>query len=102
MISTGIVRQMDEKARITLPAGLRKSMELDLGDEVEFSVRDGGIAIKKHEPYCVFCHVAMPMMYYFFEHYVCIECVKSIKGVRLTRTLKERINGRGRKSNKKP
>ena len=55
MKSTGIVRQLDSMGRIVLPSDLRKSLDLEERDSVEFFSDDGMIILRKYQPTCVFC-----------------------------------------------
>ncbi len=44
-----IVRKMDELGRIVVPKDIRKTLQIDSEDYVEFSVFDGCIMIRKVE-----------------------------------------------------
>ena len=59
MKTTGIVRKIDELGRVVLPIEMRKTLNLQIRDEVEIQMQDKSIVIKKYEPEkdnrCVFC-----------------------------------------------
>jgi len=54
MKATGIVRNLDNLGRVTLPIELRRNMNLDIKDPVEIFVEDDMIILKKYEPSDVF------------------------------------------------
>lgn len=39
-------RRVDEKGRITIPQGIRESLHIDPGEEVEVALEDGRIVIR--------------------------------------------------------
>lgn len=54
MKATGIVRNLDNLGRVTLPIELRRSLNLDLKDPVEIFVDGDSIILKKYEPRDIF------------------------------------------------
>ena len=50
MVSTGIVRKLDELGRITLPIELRRSMGILDRAPLEIIVDDDRIVLKKYQP----------------------------------------------------
>lgn len=54
MKATGIVRNLDNLGRITLPIELRRNLNLDIKDPVEIFVDEGQIVLKKYEPSDIF------------------------------------------------
>lgn len=49
--STGIVRRLDDLGRVVVPQTLRRTMELQAGDPIEFLIsEDGDIIIRKYDP----------------------------------------------------
>jgi AbrB family transcriptional regulator, transcriptional pleiotropic regulator of transition state genes len=55
LVSTGIVRQMDELGRIVIPIEIRKRLGLTEKDPVEISLRGETIMLAKAQTVCVFC-----------------------------------------------
>lgn len=55
MKSTGITRPIDRLGRITIPMELRKSLNLNEGDRVDFAVEGDRIIIKKYISGCHCC-----------------------------------------------
>lgn len=54
MKATGIVRNLDNLGRVTLPIELRRNLNLDIKDPVEIFVEEDKIILKKYEPSDVF------------------------------------------------
>ena len=55
MKSTGIVRRVDELGRIVLPVELRRTLDINIKDELEIFVEQDRIILTKHESACLFC-----------------------------------------------
>lgn len=55
MKRTGMIRQIDELGRITLPIELRRSLDIIEHDSIEISMENDAIVLRKHESCCVFC-----------------------------------------------
>lgn len=54
MKETGIVRNLDNLGRVTLPIELRRNLNLDIKDPVEIYVDEDRIVLKKYEPSDIF------------------------------------------------
>lgn len=78
MKSTGIVRQIDPLGRIVLPRDLRKSLNLNDHDSVEFFLEGNTIVIKKYLPTCIFCGNAENLVS-FKGKCVCPSCAKKLQ-----------------------
>ncbi|WP_010273694.1 AbrB/MazE/SpoVT family DNA-binding domain-containing protein [Paenibacillus senegalensis] len=80
MKSTGIVRLVDELGRIVLPIELRRVLELEEGDPVEFFYDDEkqSIMIRKYRAEeCLFCKGTVELRY-FKERFICAHCITSM------------------------
>lgn len=55
MRATGIVRKVDELGRIVIPIELRRTMDIDLRDNIEIFMDGENIVLKKKKESCVFC-----------------------------------------------
>ncbi|MBU7006331.1 AbrB/MazE/SpoVT family DNA-binding domain-containing protein [Phosphitispora fastidiosa] len=55
MKATGVVRKVDELGRVVIPIELRRTLEIDEKDSLEFFVDGEKIILRKYEPACVFC-----------------------------------------------
>ena len=47
MKTTGVIRKLDELGRITLPIELRRSLDLDVKDGLEITVRTTVLSLRK-------------------------------------------------------
>ncbi len=77
MISTGIVRKIDEVGRVVLPIELRRTMDLQVNDALEIFVEDNVIMLKKYEPACIFCGSAKDVQT-FKGKIICGNCRQSL------------------------
>ncbi|MBO1004737.1 AbrB/MazE/SpoVT family DNA-binding domain-containing protein [Pseudogracilibacillus auburnensis] len=50
MKSTGIVRKVDELGRVVIPIELRRTLGINIKDELEIYVDGNQICLKKHDP----------------------------------------------------
>ncbi|MFZ5988042.1 MAG: AbrB/MazE/SpoVT family DNA-binding domain-containing protein [Bacillota bacterium] len=79
MKSTGIVRKVDELGRIVLPMELRRTLEIEEKDPIEFFVDGASVVLKKYQPYCIFCKNATDVENYKGKN-VCKSCLEELKG----------------------
>jgi transcriptional pleiotropic regulator of transition state genes len=77
MKSTGIIRKVDELGRIVLPIELRRTLDIEVRDEMEIFIDDGKIVLQKFEPTCTFCG-ASPGLMTFRGKNICSECVENL------------------------
>ena len=78
MKSTGIVRRIDELGRVVLPVELRRTLELDVKDQVEIFTQDNAIVLRKYQPSCIFCGGAKNIEA-FRGKLVCAECRRQLR-----------------------
>lgn len=78
MSAKGIVRRMDPMGRIVLPMELRRTMDLEPGDELEILPEGESIVLRKYEPYCVFCGRAGRLTGFCGKN-VCAGCLKALR-----------------------
>ena len=78
MISTGIVRQVDELGRVVLPKELRNTMDIAIKDPLEIYIDENKILLKKYQPGCVFCNSAKDVSNFKGKN-ICPECKHSLK-----------------------
>jgi stage V sporulation protein T len=51
MITTGIVRRVDDLGRVVIPREIRRNMRIKEGDPLEiFTTREGEVILKKYQP----------------------------------------------------
>ena len=81
MKSTGIVRKIDELGRIVLPIELRRTMKMQIRDEVEITAEDDRIILKKYQrkenASCIFCS-SQEGLRAFKEHWICQNCMAEL------------------------
>ncbi len=53
--ATGIVRKVDELGRIVIPIELRRTLGINIKDDMEIYVDKENIILEKYEPACLFC-----------------------------------------------
>ena len=75
MLSTGIVRKVDELGRVVLPKELRDTLEISQKDPLEIYVDENMILLKKYEPGCVFCG-SLKEIKRFKGKNICSDCKK--------------------------
>ncbi len=73
-----IIRRLDPLGRIVLPKKYRKTLDIDIKDDIEIIVQGTNIYVKKHNPGCIFCGKTNEIKI-FKEKPVCPECYKDIK-----------------------
>ena len=77
MKATGIVRRVDELGRIVLPIELRRTLDINIKDQVEIFVDDDKIILKKYERSCIFCDNCDDLVT-FKGKTICKECLKEM------------------------
>lgn len=78
MKSTGIVRRVDELGRIVLPIELRRTLGIDVRDELEIYMDGDRIILQKYEPACIFCGNTDDIIYYNGKR-ICADCINTLK-----------------------
>ena len=77
MKSTGIIRKVDELGRIVLPIEIRRTLDIDVKDEVEIFMDNDQIVLQKFQPFCIFCSSSFGLVSYRGKN-ICQECIRSI------------------------
>ena len=78
MKSTGVVRKVDELGRIVLPSEIRKILDINPKDAVEFFMDGDKIVIQKYQPSCIFCQTTDRVIF-FKGKLICAECIEHLK-----------------------
>lgn len=74
--NTGIIRQLDNLGRIVLPVELRYTLDIQIGDPVEFFTDEATIMLRKYRTTaCIFCQSA-DELHHYKNHYICSDCVR--------------------------
>lgn len=74
------VRKIDELGRIVIPREIRRSLEIDEGDALEFFVSSSSIVIRKYVNVCLFCG-SYDNLIKFRDKLVCKDCVKYLSSL---------------------
>ena len=77
MKSTGIVRRVDELGRVVLPIELRRTLEIEERDQLEITLEDDRIVLRKYQPTCVFCGADTDLLEYRGKR-ICGKCLQEI------------------------
>ena len=77
MKSTGIIRKVDELGRIVLPIELRRTLDIEVRDEMEIYIDDDKIVLQKFEPTCLFCGSDRSLITYQRKN-VCQDCIRKM------------------------
>ena len=77
MKSTGIVRKVDDLGRIVLPVELRRTLDIEVHDELEIYLDEDKVVLRKFDNSCLFCASNKRLISYMGKT-VCIDCVQSM------------------------
>ena len=78
MKSAGLPRRIDHLGRIVIPAELRRLLDINEGDYIQFSAEDGRVVIDKLEERCTFCGSPSELRM-FKAKLVCDTCVVELR-----------------------
>lgn len=78
MKATGMIRSLDQLGRIVIPIELRRVLDIEIGDGLEFYSDENSIVLKKYEPACIFCDNASNIKQYMGKN-ICRECYDELK-----------------------
>lgn len=79
MKRTGMKRALDRLGRIVLPKEMRDTMEIDIGDPLEFFIEGKELILRKYKStLCIFCGNVDTEMY-FKEQFICTSCARELK-----------------------
>ena len=80
MKSLGMVRNIDELGRITLPIEIRRMLDLNKGDGVEMFSDKVRIILQKYAPSCIFCGEADDIVTYK-DKKICKACLEEMRKI---------------------
>ncbi|MCC3379330.1 AbrB/MazE/SpoVT family DNA-binding domain-containing protein [Paenibacillus farraposensis] len=79
MKNTGMTRPLDQLGRIVLPKEMRTTMDINIGDSLEFFVNEEGFVLRKYTGVsCKFCG-AVDHLTYFRDNFICSDCIQILK-----------------------
>lgn len=79
MKRTGMKRALDRLGRIVLPKEMRETMDIHIGDPLEFFIEGKELVLRKYKStMCVFCGDPGTEIY-FKEQFICPACSQEVK-----------------------
>ncbi|MDI3327348.1 MAG: AbrB/MazE/SpoVT family DNA-binding domain-containing protein [Alicyclobacillaceae bacterium] len=78
VVSTGLVRRLDQLGRVVLPMELRRIWDIRPKDALEIYVDQDRIVLKRYEPGCVFCNT-VDNTFRFKGHHICSSCKEELQ-----------------------
>ena len=78
MKSTGMVRKVDELGRIVIPKEICRTLYIENGDPLEFTVDGENVIIRRYHPVCALCASVGELVNYK-EKMICKDCLADIK-----------------------
>jgi AbrB family transcriptional regulator, transcriptional pleiotropic regulator of transition state genes len=80
MKRTGIRRKVDDLGRVVIPASMRRSLGIGLGDVVEITVEDDRVVLVKPAEQCAFCG-SQHELTEFRDKVVCWSCTAALRAL---------------------
>ena len=77
MKTTGIIRKLDDLGRIVLPIEFRRILDIAERDELEISLQNDQIILRKYEPSCIFCGSDKKLVSHNGRN-VCRDCIRKM------------------------
>ena len=79
MNDTGIVRRVDDLGRIVIPMELRRTLGINVKDQMAILVDGDRIILQKHQDVCSICGSPDDISQ-VKDRPVCADCIEQIKG----------------------
>ena len=80
MKTRGIVRRVDELGRIVLPKSMRTTLDIKDGDELDITLEEDRIVLKKNSPACLLCgSVEDAVLFRDSGKRICRACIDELK-----------------------
>ena len=80
MKTTGIRRKVDDLGRVVIPASMRRSLGIGVGDEVEITIEDDRLVLVKPSERCTFCGSEHELGE-FRDKVVCWSCTAALRAL---------------------
>ena len=77
VMRTGILRKVDELGRVVIPIEIRRLLDIEPKDELEFLLEDDMLSLRRYEQTCMFCGSNRDMVTYMGKS-ICTECIKKM------------------------
>ncbi len=78
MKPTGFIKKIDEMGRIVIPKNVRRTIDAEIGDSLQFFIDGDNIVMKKFSLSCVFCGSENNLTE-LNEKHICAECIARLK-----------------------
>ncbi len=78
MKTTGFVKKIDELGRVVIPKDIRKTLEVDHNDYLQFYLEGDSIIMKKFGDRCTFCNSSENVVV-FKNKLICQACLDELK-----------------------
>lgn len=75
---SGVRRKVDELGRVVIPAGMRRELEIEAGDELSVTLEDDRLVMVKVEHRCVLCGSRLHLQL-FRDKPVCWSCRAALR-----------------------
>lgn len=76
-MKTAIIRRVDELGRVVLPIELRRMMDIEERDQLEITMQEDQIILRKYQPSCIFCGAEDDLIP-FRSKRVCRSCLSTL------------------------
>jgi len=83
MKATGVTRPIDLLGRVVIPKELRRQLNWNEEDRVEFFVDDGSVIIKKYSPGCCCCKKVSTDLKDVDGVRLCKNCIEKFKSLKV-------------------
>ena len=81
ILSTGVIREIDELGRIVLPKEIRNRFNIKKGDEISINIENAALRLYKLDRTCVLCEESRrtdPHIFYM-DRKICQRCIDELK-----------------------
>lgn len=78
MKPAGFIKKIDEMGRIVIPKDIRKTINVSIGDSLQFFIDGDSIVMKRFPAACVFCG-SEDNLTELSEKYICDTCISKLK-----------------------
>lgn len=70
-------KKVNRSGGLTIPADMRRELDIDKGDALDIEVEDGKMILSKHTPRCMLCMLIEDLVKYQ-NNYICAKCIKKM------------------------
>ncbi|WP_258111083.1 AbrB/MazE/SpoVT family DNA-binding domain-containing protein [Alicyclobacillus sp. SP_1] len=84
VLSTGMSRKLDSLGRLVLPIELRRTLQIENGDSIEFFTDQDHLVLRRYTVGCLFCetyHLDTEGARWYKGAYLCPHCREALKAL---------------------